>query len=108
MELIGFHCSLHIGKSKPVNFDSFGIENVPQEIINKIKVTWITHNIFRMQSVDSVLCVLYCIASIEYMIAGNLSEYTNLFSPIDYKKNDKIIYNNFKDKYDRRKHQSRL
>ena len=31
-----------------------------------------------------------------------LLDYTNLFSPNDYKKNDKIIYKYFNDKYDRR------
>ena len=34
------------------------------------------------------------------MLAGKtLSNYTNLFSPNDYKKNDKIVYKYFKDKY---------
>ena len=33
------------------------------------------------------------------MIAGKTLDFTNLFSPNDYKKNDKIIYNYFKDKY---------
>ena len=42
----------------------------------------------------------YCIAFIEYMTAGkSFSDCTNLFSPNDYKKNDKIIYKHFKDKY---------
>ena len=37
------------------------------------------------------------------MLAGKtLLDYTNLFYTNDYKKNDKIIYNCFKDKYDRR------
>ena len=31
-----------------------------------------------------------------------LLDYTYLFSPNDYEKNDKIIYRYFKDKYDRR------
>ena len=45
----------------------------------------------------------YCIAFIAYMLGGkNLLDYTNLFSPNDYKKNDKIIYKDFKDKYGRR------
>ena len=34
------------------------------------------------------------------MLAGKtLSGYTNLFSPDDYKKNGKILYKYFKDKY---------
>ena len=38
------------------------------------------------------MCEFYCIAFIEYMIAGeNLLDYTNLFSPNDYKENGKII-----------------
>ena len=39
------------------------------------------------------------------MIAGKtlLLDHTNLISPDDCKKNDKIIYNNFKDKYSKRK-----
>ena len=42
----------------------------------------------------------YCIAFIEDMLSGKtLSDYTNLFSRSEYKKNDKIIYKYFKDKY---------
>ena len=49
------------------------------------------------------MCGFYCIAFIEYMLAGkNLLDYTNLFSPTDYQKNDKIVYKYFKDKYGRR------
>ena len=37
------------------------------------------------------------------MLAGkSLLGYTNLFTPNDYEKNEKIIYNYFKDKYGRR------
>ena len=36
------------------------------------------------------------------MIAGK-TYFTNLFSPNGYKKNGKIIYKYFKDKYDKRK-----
>ena len=37
------------------------------------------------------------------MFAGKISlDYANLFSPNDYKKNDKMINSYFKDKYDRR------
>ena len=45
----------------------------------------------------------YCIAFIEYMLPGKtLLGYTNLFSPNDYQKNDKLIYKYFKDKNGRR------
>ena len=53
-----------------------------------------------MQDNESVMCGFYCIAFIEYMPAGKtLLDYTNLFSLHNYKKNDKIIYKYFKDKY---------
>ena len=46
-----------------------------------------------MHSDDFIMCGLYCIAFVKYMIAGKtLLEYMNLFSPNDYEKNDKIIY----------------
>ena len=62
-------------------FDSFGIECIPQEVLNKIKDKHITRNIFRMQSDDSITYGYY-------VVAGK----TLLFSPNGYKKNDKIIY----------------
>ena len=49
----------------------------------------ITHNIFRIQDNESIMCGFYCIALIEHMPAGKyLLVYTNLLSPNDYKKND--------------------
>ena len=95
--------SLFIDRNTAVYFDSFGIEYIPQEVLNKIKDKSITHNIFRIQDNESIMCGFYCIAFVEYMLAGEiLLDYTNLFSPNDYKKNDKIIYKYFKDKYGRR------
>ena len=70
-----------------------------QEVLNEIKDKIIPLNIFRIQSNDSIMCRFYCIAFIEYMIAGNtLLGYTNLFFPSDYKKNDKVKYKYLKDK----------
>ena len=46
------------------------------------------------------MCGFYCIAFIEHMLIGKvLLDHTNLFSPNDCKKNDKIIYEYFNDKY---------
>ena len=78
---------------------SFGIEYIPQELLNKIKGKWIAHNIFRIQGNKSIACGLHCIAFIEYRLAGKtLLAYTNLLSPNDYKMNGKIICKYFKDK----------
>ena len=49
---------------------------------------------------DSIMCRFYCITFIEYMLARKtFLDYTNLFSSNDCKKNDKIIYKYFKNKY---------
>ena len=49
------------------------------------------------------MCGFYCIAFIESMLTGKtLLDYIDLFSANDYKKNDKIIYNYFQEKYGRR------
>ena len=56
-----------------------------------------------MQDDDSVMYGFYCVAFIEYLIAGKtLLVYTNLFSPNDYQKNDNIIYKFFLYKYGRK------
>ena len=54
----------------------------------------------RIQDNDYIMYGFFCIVFMEYMLAGKiLLNYANLFSPNDYKKNDKIIYKYFKDKY---------
>ena len=50
------------------------------------------------------MCGFYCIAFIECMFAGKtLLDYTNLFSPNDCRKNDKMIYKYVKDKCGKRR-----
>ena len=45
-------------------------------------------NIFRIQAYDSIMCGYFCIGFIDFMLAGKkLTDYTNLFSPHDLKKN---------------------
>ena len=60
--------SLFIDKNITVYFDSIGIEYISQEVLLKIKDKSITHNIFKIQSDDSIMCRFYWIAFIEYMI----------------------------------------
>ena len=95
--------SLFIDRPTARYFDSFGIDYIHQEVLSKITDKSITHNIFRIQDSESFMCGFYCITFIEYMLVGKaLLKHTNLFSPNNYKKNDKIIYNYFKDKYGKR------
>ena len=49
-------------------------------------------NIYRTQAYNSIMCGYYCIGCIDFMLKGkSLLDYTNLFSPNKYEKNDKII-----------------
>ena len=67
----GTQCvSLFIDSSAAVYFDSFGTEYITQEVLSKIKDKFITYNRFRMKDDDFIICGFYCIAFIEYMIAG--------------------------------------
>ena len=88
--------SLFVKPKYRVYFDSFGIEYIPKEI-NKFINNDIKSNIFRIQAYDSIMCGYFCIEFINYMLKGKtLLDYTNLFSPNDFKKNDQIIKRIFK------------
>ena len=77
-------------------FDSFGVEHIPKEIKKFIGNKNIIANIFRIQAYDSVKCGYFCIGFIGFMFNGNsLTDFTNLFSPNDFKKNGDIILNYF-------------
>ena len=70
--------SSFIDRNTAVYFDFFGIEYIPQEVLNKIRDKSITPTMFRIQNNDSIMCGFYCIAFIEYMLAGKtLLDYTN-------------------------------
>ena len=53
-------------------------------------------NIYRIQAYDSITCGYFCIGFFDFMLKDkSLLEYTNLFSPNEYNKNDKIIFKYF-------------
>ena len=110
---IGTHwVSLYVYNNDNTYFDSNGVEHIPKEI-----KTFINHplsfvlrpllrdasqnknikaNIFRVQAYDSIMWGYFCIGFIKFMLKGNtLTEYTNLFSPNSFKKNDDINFNYF-------------
>ena len=88
--------SLFVKPKYTVYFDSFGVEHIPKEI-NKFIHTNIQSKIFRIQAYDSIMCGYFCIEFINYMLKGKtLLDYTNLFSPNDFKKNDRVIKRIFK------------
>ena len=102
---IGTHwIALYVNK-KTVNnktityFDSFGVEHIPKEIKKFINNKNIIANIYRVQNYDSIMCGYFCIGFIGYMFkCKSLTDYTNLFSPNNFKKNDDIILNYFLNK----------
>ena len=95
---VGTHwIALFCNRNEIVYFDSFGVEHLPKEIKKFIGNKNIIANTFRVKANDSVMCGYFCIGFIDFMLAGKkLTNYTNLFSPHDFKKNDNIILSYFK------------
>ena len=51
-----------------------------------------------MQATNSIMYGYFCIGFIDFILAGKtLIDYTDLFSPYDFNKNDSIILGYFKD-----------
>ena len=94
---IGTHwVALWVNINNVTYFDSFGVEHLPKEIKAFIKNRNIKTNIFRIQGYDSIMCGYFCIGFVDFMFKGkSLTEYTNLFSPNDFKKNDDTILKYF-------------
>ena len=97
--------ALFVKTNEAICFDSFGIEHIPIEsnkFINNdttksSSLERIESNIFRIQAYDSIMCRYFYIEFINYMLKGKkLLDYTNLFSPNDFKNNDRVIKRIFK------------
>ena len=95
---VGTHwIALFCNGNEIVYFNSFGVEDIPKEIKEFICNKNIKAKIFRVQANNSVMQGNFCIGYIDFMLAGKrLTDYTNLFSPHDFKKNDNIILSYFK------------
>ena len=90
--------SLFIDRNATAYLDPFEIEHISQEALKKIKDKSITHNIFRIQDNDSIMCGFYCMTFIEYMVEVKtlLGYFLVIFSSLLFSLNDKIKY--FKEK----------
>ena len=87
-----------VKKNEIVYFGSFGVEHIPEEIKKFVGNKNIKANIFCVQANNSVMCGYFCIGFIDFMLADKkLTDFTNLFSPYDFDKNDQIILSHFKD-----------
>ena len=81
--------ALYVNVKTVTCFHSFWVEHIPKEIKKFINDKNIIANIFRLQAYDSVMCRYFCIGFIDFMLKGNnLTDFTNLFSPNSFKKND--------------------
>ena len=90
--------ALFCRRNEIVYFDIFVVEYIPEEIKEFIGNKKIKANIYHVQANDSIMCGYFCIGFIDFMLAGKkLTDYTNLFSPYDFDKNDQIILSYFKD-----------
>ena len=96
-ESIGIHwIDLCVNGNNIIYFDSFGVEHIPKETKKFIGNKNIITNIYRIQAYDSITCGYFCIGFIDFMLQGKtFLDYTNLFSPNNYEKNDKIILKYF-------------
>ena len=94
---IGTHwIALYVKNNDITYFDSFGVEHIPKENKTFIKNKNVKTNIFKIQAYDSIMCGYFCVGFINFLLRGKSStEYTNLFSPNDFKKNDDTILNYF-------------
>ena len=92
-ESIGTHLiAFYVNAKNVTYFNSFGVEHISKEIRKFNGNKNITANIYKIQTYDSIACRCFCTGFIDFVLKGKiLLQYTNLFSPNEYKKNDKII-----------------
>ena len=95
---------MYIQNNSVTHFDSFGVEHILKEIKKFINPPLsyasqsknIITKIFRIQAYDSITCGYFSIGFIDFMLARKtLTEYKNLFSLNNSKKNYYIISNYF-------------
>ena len=96
---IGTHwIALYTLNNNVTYFDSFRVEHILKEIKKIIGNKKERTNISRIQAYNLIMCGYFCIGFIDFMLKEKkrLSDFTNLFSPNDFKKTDDIILNYFK------------
>ena len=84
--------AIFVNDDHTVYFDSFGVEHLPQEVGHFLREKETEANVFRVQPAKSVLCGYYCRKFLDYMFdRKSLVDYTSLFSPTDFKMNDRVV-----------------
>ena len=78
---VGTHLiAFYVLDIETIQFDSFGVEHVPEEIFKIIGNKNIKTTIFRIQANGSIMCQYFCNGIIYYTLPGrNLSQCISLF-----------------------------
>ena len=94
---IGTHwVTLYVYNKTVTYFDSFGVEHIPKEIMKFIARKKVITNIYRIQAYESIICGYFCIGFINFIFNDkSLTDYTNIFSPNHFIKNDDIVLKYF-------------
>ena len=89
---VGSHwIALFCNGNEIVYFDSFGVEHVPEEIKEFVRKRH-KSKLFSSTSKQLVMCRYFCTGFLDFMLAGKkLTDFTNTFSPHDFKKNGNLI-----------------
>ena len=88
--------ALWVNNNNVTYFDSFGVEHIPKENRTFIENINTKTNIFMVQAYDSIIFGYFCIGIIDLVLKGkSLTEYTNFFSPNDFKRNDDTTFKLF-------------
>ena len=87
---------MYVNAKNLTYFDTSKVRHIQKEIIKLIGNKNIAANIYGIQRYDSIMCGYFCIGFIYLLLKGkSLLQYTNLFCPNDYGKNDKTILKYF-------------
>ena len=94
---IGTHwIALYASNDNITYFDSFSVEHISKEIIIFIDKPIVVANIFRIQAYYSLMCGYFCIGFIDFILKDKiLTDFTTLFLPNNFDKNDDIILKYF-------------
>ena len=77
-------------------FDSFGIEHIPKEIKKFIENKNIITNLYGIQAYNLIMCGYFFVGFIHVILEGkSLLDYTNLYLPNKYEKNNKMMLKHF-------------
>ena len=94
---IGSHwIALYVSGDNVTYCDTFGVDHIPKEIKNFIRIKIIMKNIYKIKEYNSVMCRYFCIGFIDFIVKStSMLNYTNLSSSKEYKKNHKIVLKYF-------------